>query len=179
MTRRHHYEMIFTLREAKPSDAQRLFEVSCDEDVMEYYGTEAYTSIEQAYHELDWFHELSATKTGFRWVIADEHDMYIGNIGVFGFDPKNNRVEMGYQLDKSYWGKGIMTDAIQTVLYHCFNQYYYNRVQAVIDPLNIGSRRVLEKNGFVREGLLRDYEFERGHYVDIEMYAILAKDYIM
>lgn len=165
------------LREVRLSDAEDLFKLGQDAKVMQYYGMEPYTHIEEALDEIAWFESLERENKGFRWVIVDKDDVYIGNIGVFNFDARHNRVELGYKLARSYWGKGIMSQCIQTVLKQCFEVKYYNRVEAIVDPRNEGSRQVLLKNGFTYEGRLREYEFEKGQYIDVDMFSVLQSDY--
>jgi ribosomal-protein-alanine N-acetyltransferase len=53
----------------------------------------------------------------------------------------------------------------------------YNRIEALVDVNNFASKRALLKNGFELEGVLRDYEFEYGHYVDLEMYSIIKRTF--
>ena len=52
-----------------------------------------------------------------------------------------------------------------------------NRVQAHVDPRNTASFKLLEKQGFQREGVLRNYEYERGDYVDLIMLSILRREW--
>jgi len=59
-----------------------------------------------------------------------------------------------------------------------FTELGYNRIEALVDTRNEGSKIVLLRNQFQHEGTLREYECEHGQFVDLEMYAILRKDYL-
>ncbi|MBZ9623763.1 GNAT family N-acetyltransferase [Clostridium sp. FP2] len=169
---------IIRLREATLEDAEELLRVTNDEDVMKYYGIEPYINIKEAEEEINWFISLFKGNNGARWVIADKKtNKYIGDIGVFDLDRQHNKIEIGFKLKKEYWNKGIMTDCISELLKFSFSNKNYNRVQAKVDPRNIGCKKTLEKCGFKLEGLLREYEFEHGDYVDLQVYSILKREY--
>ena len=87
----------------------------------------------------------------------------------------HRRGEIGYWLATPFWGRGVMTDAARTVVAYGFETLGLHRIQATCLPHNIGSYRVMEKAGMVREGILRDYiVHQAGDYADIAMYAIVA-----
>lgn len=100
-----------------------------------------------------------------------------GGINIrFDFD---NRVgELGYSMAHGYWGKGLTTEAARAVLDLAFSTYaMLNRVRAMADPRNIGSLRVMEKLGMIREGLLRQNRVVRGQLVDEVWCGILRKEW--
>ena len=78
-----------------------------------------------------------------------------GGIGLIEIDRKHNNAEIGYWLAKKYWNKGIMTNAIKKVLILGFNELELKRIYAYVYPFNKGSKRVLEKTGFLFEGRLK------------------------
>ncbi|MFF0825369.1 GNAT family N-acetyltransferase [Brevibacillus sp. NPDC003359] len=167
------------LRQASLEDADELFTVSTDEDVMRYYGVEPYQHRKEAEDEIKWFLSLAEEGQGVRWVIADRtSNRYVGDIGLFHFHPRHNRVEIGFKLKKDYWNKGIITACINKTLAYGFQELGYNRIEALVDTRNVGCQKTLRKNGFLLEGVLRDYERERGEYVDLDMYSILKRDFV-
>jgi ribosomal-protein-alanine N-acetyltransferase len=66
-----------------------------------------------------------------------------------------HRLDCGYVLARRWWRQGLMTEALSAVTFWALRQPSVFRIGAVCDVENIGSARVLEKSGFVREGLLR------------------------
>ena len=66
-----------------------------------------------------------------------------------------HRLDCGYVLARQWWRRGLMTEALTEVTFWALHQTSVFRIGAVCDVENIGSARVLEKSGFVREGLLR------------------------
>lgn len=166
------------LRGPLGKDKNPIFEIHSDSDVMKYYGVKPYSSIENAQKHLEWLEKLHREEIGLRWVITlKEENQYIGDVGFYDYEKRHNRAEIGYILGKQYWGKGIMTEAINAALEYGFNEMKLNRIQALIDPRNKASKRVAEKHGFQYEGTFRDYEYEYGEYIDLDMYSLLQRDY--
>ena len=66
-----------------------------------------------------------------------------------------HRLDCGYVLARRWWRQGLMTEVLGEVTLWAFRQPSVFRIGAVCDVENIGSARVLEKSGFIREGLLR------------------------
>src|SRR5690349_3976892 len=66
-----------------------------------------------------------------------------------------HRLDCGYVLARRWWGQGLMTEALSEVAVWALRQPSIFRIGAVCDVDNIGSARVLEKSGFVREGVLQ------------------------
>lgn len=97
----------------------------------------------------------------------------VGSIGVFLEDDiycKN--AELGYWLAEPYWGRGIMSEAIVRITNEAFNRYDIFRIHAEPFAHNIGSRRALEKAGFVLEGTFKKRIFKNSMVFDSCMYGI-------
>lgn len=77
----------------------------------------------------------------------------------------------GYWLGRSYWGRGIMTAAVRGITEHVFGNFDVARLEAPVFEWNPASMRVLEKCGFVREGVLRRSILKDGQLIDAIMYA--------
>lgn len=166
------------LRKPTYDDVQQLFDMSQDEDVMLYYGKEPYVKLDQATKEIDWFLKIWKEGTGTRWIISlKDGEDFIGEIGFYEYEKKHKKAEIGYKLAKEYWRKGYMSEALEAMLGYMYDNLDINRVQALVDPRNPPSYLLLEKYGFKQEGTLRDYEFERGGYVDLIMLSILRKEW--
>lgn len=84
---------------------------------------------------------------------------------------------VGYAIDAKYEGQGIMTEAIQLVQRFAFERLSLHRLEAYVAPANISSQRVLQKTGFVEEGLLRQLLWLNGKWEDHYLYAMLKQQY--
>ena len=86
----------------------------------------------------------------------------IGGINI-GFDFDNRVGEMGYSIARRFWGKGLTTEAAGAVIEESFSVYPdLNRIRASADERNVGSLRVMEKLGMVREDVLRQDQYMKG-----------------
>jgi ribosomal-protein-alanine N-acetyltransferase len=167
------------LRAPRNEDIDPFFEVSRDEDVMRFYGMKPFKAREQAAEEIGWFNDLFTENKGLRWIITEQgSDEYIGDIGFHKYEEKHRRAEIGYKLAKAYWNRGFMSEVIEAALRHGFIEMNLNRVEALVDPRNPSSLRVLEKQGFKREGLLREYDIEYGIPVDLVMLSLLKREWV-
>ena len=108
------------------------------------------------------------------WTIRNKDGEMIGGIGQqLKYGKEAHRDEIGYWLAKPYWGKGLMTEIVKVFCDYLIENYKYVRLEAPVYARNKGSARVLEKNGFENEGLLRKAYFKEGEYLDGYMYALV------
>lgn len=116
---------------------------------------------------------LSADENdAFAYAITAE-DKAIGSIGAFRQENINSQTaELGYYLAEDYWGKGIMTDAICQLCQLIFETTDILRIYAEPFAYNVGSRRALEKAGFLYEGLMRCNAVKNGKVVDMTLYSL-------
>ena len=98
-----------------------------------------------------------------------------GGISIFDIrHGVSNSARIGYWMGQAHAGKGLMSEALAAILPYCFGTLGLHRLEAACIPRNAGSRRVLEKAGFAREGMLRSYLRINGIREDHELYARLA-----
>lgn len=102
---------------------------------------------------------------------------YIGNIGVANISKKNNSAELTYFIDPDEWGLGYATEAVGGILDFGFNKLGLERIVGRCMSCNLASKRVMEKNGLLFEGLARHEVIKDGEYKDIARLAILSADY--
>lgn len=106
-------------------------------------------------------------------------ELLIGGIGEFPSDAPHfaHTTEIGYQIGKEYRGQGIMTACVSAFVTFLFTRRNYERVTAHVFEENPASSALLEKNGFIREGLLRKCFKKDEHYKNAILYAILREDW--
>jgi len=85
--------------------------------------------------------------------------------------------ELGYAIRKDHWRGGLTTEAARLMLDFAFTQLGLHRVQAACGPENVGSQRLLDKLGFVREGQIRDHVFTNDAWRDSILYSILDSEW--
>lgn len=98
----------------------------------------------------------------------------VGSIGVFlKEDVYRKSAEIGYWLGEPFWGHGIMTEAIRQMCGMAFERLDIVRIYAEPFAYNAGSRRALEKAGFILEGVLRKSICKNGQIHDSCIYALV------
>ena len=162
-----------------PKDKESIFSLYSDADVVEYYDMAAFTHLDQAEKIIAMFTSRYDENTGIRWAIRNKGDSKL--LGTCGFNSYSfgHGAMIGYDLVKSHWGNGYASEAVAAICGFAFNgglPVKVNRIEALTIPGNEASVRVLQKNGFVFEGLLRQKGFWKGRYHDMNMFSLLAKD---
>jgi [ribosomal protein S5]-alanine N-acetyltransferase len=108
------------------------------------------------------------------FAIRTGDDALIGGCGLNDFEiGKSHRAEVGYWLAKPFWGRGIMTAVVQRVCEHAFEKFDLVKIIAHVVTHNPASARVLEKCGFVQEGLLRKHFLKDGQFIDVKLFALI------
>lgn len=109
-----------------------------------------------------------------------EHDTHkmIGHISLYSIKrmPFLSAL-IGYSVDERYIGQGIASEAVKILVDFGFKRLGLHRIEAYVSPENHGSVRVLEKAGLVREGLLKQFLYINGRWVDHYYYAALEDDF--
>jgi len=95
---------------------------------------------------------------------------------MLGQDVERRTAEIGYWLGRSFWGRGVATEAVRAATLYAFDQLGMHRVFAVPFGRNPASTRVLEKVGYVREGILRRSAIKDGELIDQILYAAYDDD---
>ncbi len=112
------------------------------------------------------------------FALATEQEA-IGSIGLMpGQDVHRFTAELGYWLAEPFWGKGIMTEAVNALSEYAFEELGFHRIFAEPYSTNTASVRVLQKSGFVLEGILRANVFKDERIFDQFLYARLNKNHM-
>jgi len=125
-----------------------------------------------------WAERIFAEQSGIRWAIALKPDnRMIGSCGFHLYETRHRRVEVGYELHSDYWRRGIMSEALATVLEFCFERLDVHRVEADVVEGNAASAALLRKAGFTLEGVWRDRVYKRDAFQSLWQFGILAPEY--
>ena len=85
--------------------------------------------------------------------------------------------ELSYQLyDDAFAGHGYVSEAVRLLVDYLFATKHPGRIQLVIVPENVASRRIAEKCGFTLEGTVRGAFFNDGRSQDVLLYSLLRQD---
>ncbi|MEK4041646.1 GNAT family protein [Paenibacillus sp. FSL L8-0493] len=168
------------LKKIEVSNLNEVFGIYSNDQVFEYCGIIPKHNKDTVKNMIGHFERDFTKGVRVKWGIFLKNNPYIllGIIEVMDFNQKVDMVTIGYFLAELYWGKGIAAQAIQLVVKYLFETAEVNRIQAEVMPFNERSKRVLLKNGFTKEGTLRQAHVWSGKgLVDLEIYSILAEEY--
>lgn len=156
------------LRSFSLGDIDDFMEWATDDEVTKYMMWNSYTNRQQAEE--------------FFINVIDKHSWYkaicVGNkvIGSITLDKGKGihccKAELGYVVARKYWSNGYASLAVKLAIEQGFKDLHVDRIEAFVDPVNMGSQRVLEKNQFIKEGLLKNYVIQKGKLKDRYIYAI-------
>ena len=162
------------LREITLYDREDLFDYLSNEDVIKYYGQEAFVALTQAEALIDFFANNFRENKGVRWGIERKGEQgLIGTVGFHALSVKHRRAEIGYEIHPDYWRKGYASEAVISILQYGFDVLDLTRIGAVVFTKNDASYQLLEKLGFEKEGVLRDYMVQNGIAHDTYVYSLL------
>lgn len=166
------------LRNFKIDDANEYYYYHMDSDTLRFYDWKP-ESISDAEVDIESIIRDYENLNRIHWAITlKDNDTIIGDIGIlidsFGF-----KGEINYMLSKYYWGMGIMSEVLSSVISFIFRETELIRIQALSVPENQPSGNLLKRTGFNSEGLLKKY----GHNtitnqpIDLTMWSLLKSEY--
>lgn len=166
------------LRGLEDGDVDALYEVNADPQVARYLPRPAMRAREEAVAMLERCRRYVAEGTGLTWGVALKPEgRVIGTVVLFDFNEQCAYAQTGYVLGRAHWGRGLMHEAMTRLVEHAFGAMDLRRLEADVDPRNLASLRVVERLGFVREGLLRERWVVEGEISDSVVLGLLRREW--
>ncbi len=113
----------------------------------------------------------------FAFVIKYEN-ILVGRIGIYKIDSTNRVAEVGYWLAENFLGIGLMTKCCKKLTSYCFEDLLLNRIEIKCATENYKSQGVPLRLNFKLEGILQQAEFNGHKFYDLNLYAVLKRDWI-
>lgn len=166
------------LRKLRDTDKQALFDLYSDEESAKLDDWVPFTTVEEAAALIDQSEKNFTDKNELRFGIEDlSRKSLVGSCGIFGFDDRNRKCMIYFQVHHNERNKGYATDAIRLLIDYIFKDLGANRIEAYVTPGNDASVRVLEKNGFQNEGILREMEYYKDKFWDGIVMGLIRRDF--
>lgn len=165
------------LRPITVEDMGFVYELFSRPETNRYSGHESPRSLEEAGDMYDKYMKPGSPSRFRLAVELKETGEPVGTLGLYSYSERDGRAELGYDLLVNHWGRGIMTEAVREVLRYGFEALSLNRVEAIMDPLNTRSVRLVERLGFKREGRLRERYLYKERRRDELVYDLLRSDW--
>jgi [ribosomal protein S5]-alanine N-acetyltransferase len=167
------------LRWLTVDDVPALFSVFGDSEVMRYWSSPPLADTSATRALLEEIHAGFRTRQLFQWGISSrETNEVLGTCTLFRLDLTHHRAEIGFALGRRWWGQGFATEALDLLLGFAFSRLDLHRLEADVDPLNGRSLRALERQGFRREGHLRERWHLGGRMHDSILLGLLRPEWI-
>ncbi|MCM3164939.1 GNAT family N-acetyltransferase [Metabacillus litoralis] len=169
------------LRKININDLDDIYEFSSDPKVAHHMTWEVNKTKEETLHNfVSIVIEKYKTGQSADWAIVHkESNKVIGTCSFVDWSNNNQKAEIGYVLNRNYWGQGLVSEAIKVVIKFGFEILELNRIEGGCDTDNIGSEKVMLKAGFKYEGTLRKNEYIKGEFRDTKVYSIIKEDFFL
>ncbi len=163
------------LRPLRADDAPGMYAIYSDPETMRYRSSKEIRDLEAAAGMVGEDLRLQLDGSAAFWaVVLPKTGRVIGKFSLFTINPDNRRAEIGYVLNRQFWGKGYGTEILDAMIALAFDTYQLHRLEADIDPDNAASLALLRKFGFREEGLFRERWLMGDEWRDSIMMALLA-----
>jgi ribosomal-protein-alanine N-acetyltransferase len=161
------------LRPLTVEDAPAIFAYASDPEVARF-------TLWPPHKSLDFtkgFLRLFTQPAFLSWAIVPQgSEEVIGMIFLHSWSKHHRKAEVAFNLARSHWKQGLVTEASARVLSFAFRDLKLNRIEATCMPAHQAARRVLEKAGLVHEGRMRQSQFRYDGAHDMDLFSALAAD---
>lgn len=167
------------LRAFTPDDAPAVLLYRSNADAMRYIPRPIQSTLDDALNMIREITDMIAANDGICWAMELKSNReVIGSMSYHLIHKQHHRAELGYMIHPSHWGKGYVSEAVKALLDYGFDDLKCHSLEAIIDPLNTASERVLLKAGFVKEGHFKENFVHNGEFTDTAIYSLLREDYL-
>ncbi|OXA75549.1 ribosomal-protein-alanine N-acetyltransferase [Flavobacterium aquidurense] len=164
------------LRRITSEDVNEIFELRSNPETMKYIPRPLVKTNEDALEHIAMIEDKIITNVGINWGISlRDNPKLLGIIGYYRMQPENYRAEIGYMLLPEFHGKGIIPESVNRLIRFGFDDLKLHSIEAVIDPDNLASEKVLQKCGFIKEAHFKESDFYEGRFLDKVIYSLLDK----
>jgi RimJ/RimL family protein N-acetyltransferase len=165
------------LRWLTQQDAPAIFSIFGDSEVMRYWSSPPLRDVAGASELIESIHRHFGSRNLFQWGICrKETDEIVGTCTLLNVTLAHRRAEVGIALGRAAWGHGFATEALEVLIGFVFGTLDLHRLEADVDPENERSLRLFERQGFRREGYLRERWHHLGELHDTIFLGLLRRE---
>lgn len=161
-----------SLKRITNADINEVFAIRSNPQLMKYVPRPVAKTPDDAQLVINKINEGINTKQTLNWgMYIKTTGKLIGIIGYVRFLHDNYRGEFGYIMHGDYQGQGLMHEAVEEVVRFGFQGLNLHTIEAIINPENTASIKVVERANFLKEGHLRDYIYHNNQFSDCFVYG--------
>ena len=158
-------------------DKDDLFAIMSDPEVSKYNRWDVHQNRSQSQDYIQAALDLYSQGQYLEWAICQSDNKLIGFFGIVWWLTDYASVELGFSLNRNYWNRGYISEALSALIQWGFKEMHINRFEAQCEINNLASQRVLEKLGWICEGILRQRVYFKESYRDMKLYSLISLDY--
>jgi len=163
------------LRPFQPDDLENVFRGLSHPDIIPHYGVR-YDSLDATKAQMEFFFDLEKNGTGMWWAICSlDNSIFYGAGGLNSLSKEHKKAEIGFWLLPEYWGKGILSEAMPLICSYGFNQLGLHRIEGFVESKNENCKNAMKKSSFKLEGTMVDCEIKDGHFISLDIFALLKE----
>jgi [ribosomal protein S5]-alanine N-acetyltransferase len=167
------YTKRLKLRQLEDTDHKEIFALRSNDEVNKFIFRAKATSIEEAAAFIKKINAGIAENKNLYWAVCfNDSKKLIGAIGLWNFSEDRTVGEIGYELNPTYQKMGLMNEAVECVINYAFKEIRLTTIKAYTHKDNSSSSRLLEKNNFKIDELMKDKED-----VNNVVYSLTEKSY--
>jgi ribosomal-protein-alanine N-acetyltransferase len=162
------------LREVSKDDAEEIFFLRSDKEVLTYLDRDPAKSIDEAIQWIEMINEATKKNEAVAWAMnLKDQPKLIGTFSFWNIRKEHYRAEIGYVLHPAHQGKGLMQEAMAIAVGYGFKTIKFHSIDANVNPENTASIKLLEKNNFIREACLKESWYYNGKFLDALIYSLI------
>lgn len=169
------------MRELSPNESHDYFSLCSNIETMRPYGILAHKSLSDSENAIAFLRNEFLEQRGMRFgIFLKANGQLIGDCGFWRFDNRRRRAEAGAKISPDFGQKGFMTEALKKLSEYAFLQLDLHAIEGNVAIDNVPSQRLVEKLGFIREGMRREFTYcaYEARFKDSYLYSMLKRDFV-
>ncbi len=163
----------YVIRPFKTSDAELWQTWDIDHEVQAFMP-EPFNEPQEIKEQYAYIKACDADEEGYYWSIETKDGVTIGTIALTEYNDYHGVANLGIVIgDKNYWGKGVATETITTLVDYAFTNLNLFYISAEVEEGNIPMMNVLEKVGFKQDGLFESARVKNGGRISVLHFSIV------
>lgn len=166
------------LRKYTPEVAEYIFTHYNDSELSDFLGLDNTEALTVEKDRFKYGNTMFNKSFEYFHLLNKDSEKVIGWCGYHTWYKLHQRAEIGYMLySDNYKGKGLMSEALKFSIDYGFNNMNLHRIEAFVGPDNVPSLKLMDKFGFVKEGVLREHYKKNNKMEDSVAFSILKSEY--
>lgn len=163
----------YLIRPFNKSDTE-LWQIWDTDPEIQAFMPEPFNEAQDIEEQYKYIEECEKDEEGFYWSIEIKSGVTIGTIALTEFNSYHQVANLGIAIgDKNYWGKGVATEVISTLVNYAFEHLNISRISAEVEDGNVGMMKAFEKVGFKQDGIFESARIKNNQRINVYHFGII------